>query len=61
MPECMYMTIGWQIALIIGVGIGAYVLGVVDGLKSRPPVHKGTYEGCESKEDQEKEYPDNWV
>lgn len=40
----------------------AYGLGVRDGLKGRPPEPlKGNFAGCEDKEDQDKEYPDDWV
>ena len=47
---------GFMIGLVVG-----YMLAHLDyRYPQRPPVLRGDYEGCESKEEQDKEYPDNW-
>lgn len=56
---CMYMTIGWQLTWIIIVGAFCYFYGLHDGLKSRPPVHKGDYDSGEH-DDRVDDYPDHW-
>ena len=45
---------------IAGLVVG-YTLGYLDGrYPPLPPILKGDYEDCESKEEQDREYPDNW-
>lgn len=46
-----------QVAFTLVLILAAYWLGFTDGLKSRPPVHKGTYDSGEH-DDRVDDYPD---